>query len=83
MDYAFTPQALKQLEKLPKDIQVRIVKKLDFYCMQKSPLDFAEHLTDRSLGSYRFRIGDWRVVFDIEQEKIVVLVVGHRREIYK
>lgn len=51
--------------------------------MQKSPLDFAEHLTERSLGSYRFRIGDFRVVFDIEQEKIVVLVVGHRREIYK
>ncbi len=36
-----------------------------------------------SLGSYRFRIGDFRVIFDIEKDEIVVLRVGHRREIYR
>jgi mRNA interferase RelE/StbE len=35
------------------------------------------------LGEYRFRIGDYRVIFDIEGNEIVVLRVGHRREIYK
>lgn len=35
------------------------------------------------LGSYRFRIGDYRVVFDLEGDQIVILRVGHRREIYK
>ncbi|MDZ4853875.1 MAG: type II toxin-antitoxin system RelE/ParE family toxin [Nitrospirota bacterium] len=35
------------------------------------------------LGSYRFRIGDYRVVFDIEGDEIVVLRVGHRRDIYR
>lgn len=83
MNYSFTPQALKQLEKLSKEIQKRIVKKLDFYCSQVSPLNFAEPLTDRELGSYRFRIGDWRVVFDVEHDQIVVLLVGNRRDIYR
>ncbi|MBA4389550.1 MAG: type II toxin-antitoxin system mRNA interferase toxin, RelE/StbE family [Syntrophus sp. (in: bacteria)] len=42
-----------------------------------SPLDYAESLTDSSLGAYRFRIGDYRVVFDIESKDIVVLRIGH------
>ncbi len=43
----------------------------------------AEKLTQSDLGSYRFRIGDYRVVFDLEGEEIVVLRVGHRKDIYK
>jgi mRNA interferase RelE/StbE len=35
------------------------------------------------LGPYRFRIGDYRVIFDLVDDEIVVLRVGHRREIYK
>jgi mRNA interferase RelE/StbE len=40
-------------------------------------------LIDPKLGTYRFRIGDYRVIFDIEGKDIVVLRVGHRRDIYK
>jgi mRNA interferase RelE/StbE len=47
------------------------------------PLDFAETLKSSDLGTYRFRIGDYRVIFDIEGNDVVVLRVGHRREIYK
>jgi mRNA interferase RelE/StbE len=46
-------------------------------------LTYAEPLKQSDLGSYRFRIGDYRVVFDLDGEKIVVLRVGHRRDIYK
>ncbi|MDH4220892.1 MAG: type II toxin-antitoxin system RelE/ParE family toxin [Candidatus Aminicenantes bacterium] len=35
------------------------------------------------MGGYRFRIGDYRVIFDIEGNEIGVLRVGHRREIYR
>jgi mRNA interferase RelE/StbE len=35
------------------------------------------------LGSYRFRIGDYRVIFDVEGANLIVLRVGHRREIYR
>jgi mRNA interferase RelE/StbE len=40
-------------------------------------------MVDPSLGGYRFRIGDYRVIFDIEGDEIVVLRVGHRKEIYR
>lgn len=81
--YFFTLQALRQIKKLPKNIQKRIIKKLDFFC-QRNPLNFADFLTDSRLGDFRFRIGDWRVVFDREDgDSILILAVGHRREIYK
>ncbi|RZN73823.1 MAG: hypothetical protein EF807_00235 [Candidatus Methanolliviera hydrocarbonicum] len=35
------------------------------------------------IGSYRFRMGDCRVIFDMESENIVILRIGHRRSIYK
>jgi len=38
---------------------------------------------DPALGSYRLRIGDYRVIFDIIGNDIVVLRIGHRKEIYK
>ncbi|MDP3998787.1 MAG: type II toxin-antitoxin system RelE/ParE family toxin [bacterium] len=83
MTYSFRPLALKQLEKLPKNVQKGIIKKLDFYCLQKAPLKFTEHLIDKRLGSYRFRIGEYRVVFDVEENQIIIILIGHRREIYR
>ena len=47
------------------------------------PLKYARKLIDPKLGGYRFRIGDYRVVFDIENDEIVVLRIGHRKEIYR
>jgi mRNA interferase RelE/StbE len=43
----------------------------------------AERIKDPRLGSYRFKIGDYKVIFDLEGDEIVVLRVGHRREIYR
>lgn len=81
--YFFTPQALKQIKKLPLSIQKRIIKKLDFYC-QKNSLSQADYLTDSRLGSFRFRVGDYRVIFDQEDNNsIIILKIGHRRDIYK
>ena len=81
--YFFSSPALKQIRKLPKNIQKKIVKKLDFYC-QKSPFGYADALIDSRLGDYRFRIGDYRVIFDKEEgDSIFILRVGHRRGIYR
>ena len=43
----------------------------------------ADHLINFELGQYRFRIGDYRVIFDKEEEKLIILTLGHRIEIYK
>ena len=77
----YTRRAAKDIRKLEAGVKQRIGKTLLRY--QKDPLKHAEKLTDPRLGAYRFRIGDYRVIFDIEDSDIVILRVGHRREIYK
>lgn len=81
--YEFKPQAIRDLKKLTKDIQIRIINKLDYFVSAENPLVFADHLVNYELGSYRFRIGDYRVIFDVEDERLIILTLGHRREIYR
>jgi mRNA interferase RelE/StbE len=80
-ELVYTRRAVKDIQKLDSEAKGRIGKTLLRY--RDSPLIYAEKLTDSQLGTYRFRIGDYRVIFDIEGDEIVVLRVGHRREIYK
>ena len=79
----FRPQAEKDLKKLPFNVRLQIIKKLKYFLSVANPLDFASHLKDTDLGSYRFRIGDYRVIFDVEDKTIIILTLGNRRDIYK
>ncbi|MEN8253043.1 MAG: type II toxin-antitoxin system RelE/ParE family toxin [Patescibacteria group bacterium] len=81
--YQFTPQFRKDFKKLPKLIQTKIINKLEYFLETRKPLSFAKQLKNFELGEYRFRIGDYRVIFDLEDEVLVVHKVGHRREIYR
>lgn len=76
-------KAAKETEKLPAQIRKRILEKLKFYSSQENPLSFAKKLKDSRFGEYRFRIGEYRVLFDVEGQKIIILKVGHRKDIYK
>ena len=82
-DYQFTETSLKRFEKLSKDIQIRIINKLDYFCARDDPLSFAEPLTRSNLGQYRFRIGDYRVAFDTEDKMLIIHDVDHRKNIYR
>ena len=64
----YTRRASKDIQKLEKS---------------EKPLKYASALINSELGMYRFRIGDYRVIFDIDKENIVVLRVGHRKDIYR
>ena len=77
----YTQKAVKDIRKLGPKIKERIGKTLLRYA--GDPLKHAENLTESRLGKYRFRIGDYRVIFDLEGEEIVVLRVGHRKDIYR
>jgi mRNA interferase RelE/StbE len=79
----FTPAALKDLQKLPRSVQKTIIKKIEFFLSSGRPLAFAHGLINSELGQYRFRISDYRVIFDLEEETLVVLKIGHRKNIYK
>jgi len=77
----YTHRAVRDISGLEANVKKRIGKALKRYV--EGPLQYASKLTDAALGTYRFRIGDYRVVFDIEDKDIVVLRVGHRRDIYR
>ena len=81
--FEFKVKAAKEIEKLPLQIRKRILKKLKFYSSQENSLRFAEKLREQKFGEYRFRIGDYRILFDVENRKITILKVGHRKDIYR
>ena len=83
MKLIFAQSASRQFQKLDQGIQIRIDEKLHFYLSHPNPLRLAEPLSDRRFGDWKFRIGDYRVLFDVKDDKIIVLKVGHRRDIYK
>ena len=78
----YTKKATKNLESLSRDVQKRIAKKMRFFAAYKDPLKFAERLTDYLEGSFRFRIGDYRVAFDVVKGDIYVLKIKKRDKAY-
>ncbi|MBM3142516.1 MAG: type II toxin-antitoxin system RelE/ParE family toxin [Chloroflexi bacterium] len=77
----FTRRAAKDISNLDPEVKDRIKEALIKY--SEDPLSYARKMVDPSLGTYRFRIGDYRIIFDIAGEEIVILRVGHRGEIYR
>jgi len=83
MKINYTYSAISDLNILPKDIQKRIAKKMKFYSKLDKPLKFAEHLTDFRDAEFRFRIGEYRILFDVVGNLIFILKIKHRKDIYK
>lgn len=75
--------ATKEIQKLPPQIKKRLKTKLEWFITQPNPLDFAAPLTKPADAQYRFRVGVYRVLFDLEGKNIVILHIQHRREVYR
>ena len=77
----FSRTAEKQLLKLEKDVQIRIISTLKRIRIRPYP-----HVK-KLVGSpyFRLRVGDYRIILDIKEDKLVILIleVGHRRNIYR
>ncbi len=85
MSYAveITPAALRQLRKIDGSDQVKIVAAIDRLALQPRPAGV--RALSGQPGLLRIRIGDYRVVYAINDGKLVVTVVAaaHRRAIYR
>lgn len=77
----YTRRAVKDIQKIEPTVKKRIGNTLLRY--KEDPIRYARKMINSDHGSYRFRIGDYRVIFDLEKYDIVVLRIGHRKEIYK
>ena len=76
-----TKNAKRDIEKLDGVLQRRIAKKLIY--LKKDPIRLSKALIGFEQGQYRFRVGDFRICFDIDGNKIVIYRIRHRREVYK
>ena len=83
----FDPKAQKELESVDRNIQKRIINFLkDRVAASDNPRSFGEALRGPDLGKFwKYRVGDYRIVCQIQDQLVSILVLrmGHRREIYK
>ncbi len=83
--YRFEERALKELRKLGKQAQREIIDYLDERIAGKQdPRRFGKGLKSDLAGLWRYRVGDYRILCQIRNGELLVLVVavGHRRDIY-
>jgi mRNA interferase RelE/StbE len=78
----FKPRARRDLGKLPHAIGERIAAAIDALALQPRPPGCVKLAGNDDL--WRIRVGDYRVVYQIHDDLLIVLVVriGHRREVY-
>lgn len=77
------PSAAKSLDRLPVDLQKRIVRALETLAGNPRPPGVVKMAGDDNL--WRVRVGDFRIVYEIHDDVLLVLVlrIGHRREVYR
>lgn len=81
----FEPRAVKELKKLGKTPAARIIRTLEErIATLEDPRDLGKPLVGDWTGYWRWRMGDYRVIAKIEDDRVVMLVVrvAHRREVY-
>ncbi len=81
----FSEKALKELKKLDKHTALFIIgwlRKNIEGC--SDPRQHGKGLTANRSGQWRYRVGDYRIITEIQDDKVIVLVlaVGHRKNIY-
>ena len=82
----YDSRVVKDLKKLDRKVQQQILAYFDERIAPSSdPRSFGKALTSSFSGLWRYRIGDYRAICKIEDERLTVLVVrvGHRSKVYK
>lgn len=81
----YAPLAIKQLKKLDKHVSALIIGWIEKNLVDcEDPRRYGKGLVANRSGEWRYRIGDYRILADIQDDKLVILIitVGHRREVY-
>jgi mRNA interferase RelE/StbE len=82
MEIEWAESATKDLDKLDTPIARRISKRITWLSNSFQSV-VPERLAGGLKGTFKLRVGDWRVVYTVEGNTIVIQFIGHRREIYR
>ncbi len=80
---SWKPSATRELKRLPKEVVVRIVRAVEELAANPRPPGATKIVG--SQHTYRLRQGDYRVVYNVLTQEVVIEVirVGHRRDVYR
>ena len=78
------PAALRVLRSLPRNVRTRIRDEIDSLAENPRPHG-VKSLQGSQKGYLRVRVGDYRIIYRIEDDRlfVVVVAIGHRREVYR
>jgi len=76
----FTPRFLKRINALDREVQVRILREVNI--LKTNPY-VGKPLHGEWKRVYSLRVGDYRILYQIKGNKVFLLVVGHRRRVYR
>ena len=71
----------EDLPKIPRNIQKRIRKAIEERLLI-DPDKYGEPLKRGLYGYRKLRVGDYRVIYKVDKEKIAIFKIGHRKEVY-
>jgi len=79
----FKPLALRQLEKLPRDVQKRLSARIE--SLSTDPFPHGSKKMEALPDTWRARVGDYRFVYQVHRKVLLILVltVGHRKDVYR
>ncbi len=79
----FKPSAARALRRLPRDVQARIGETIT--SLAENPFPQGVKKLKGEENTYRVRVGDYRIVYDVDGAALIILVlrVGHRRDVYR
>ena len=81
----YTDKAIKSLKKLDKSVLKMIKAWIEKNLVgTEDPREHGKGLTSNRSGQWRYRVGDYRILEEIQDDKLVILVIGigHRSQIY-
>ena len=81
MKVRYTEDGYHDLANLPQELRDRIANKVEFYASQNDPTRFAKRLS--GYDAYRFRVGNYRVIFEVSGDVLFVLAIVKRDDAYK
>lgn len=84
--FQFSEQGENDFRTLPKVLQKRIFKKLEYFEKSENPLNFAKKLQGLD-NKFRFRIGDYRIIVSQKNQNLLIILViikiAHRSKVYE
>ena len=77
-------KAEKDFVKLDNAVRRRVIKFLEKLEKVDNPRVFGEELTGNLVGCWKYRVGDYRIGVEIQDNKLIILIIaiGHRNKVY-